>query len=758
MKAFKSTVLVVLISLFFLVGSGFSQQPAQYLTVDTYVGKVEYRIGKAGWKTAQVGDQIPANADLRIRALNDSADLIFPDGSIVKIQGGSGVKKVSALILENEKSKTSKNNKVAASDVETQTGVASVRGNLSQASAFLTVGMFIGSCEYKLGEGEWIAIKTGDRIPENAEVRVNGKNDSLELTYPDGSTLAIFGLSSVKVVDILKDKDGKKVNFLTLLAGKIFAKVAKTAEQEFKVETATAVASVRGTRFGVSFIPGQGGLVVVSEGLVAVGDLLGQFQPVLIQKGFMSLLSAVSGMAPSAPQAAPLQTIQLYDPEYKPETGDSGQSSSSPSPQIQPSPSPSPQTTQPSIGSDECSEQGFNWSVAAENIDGKVWNKVLLSPTFKFGVFSFALYIPVYFQNLDDIFVPNRWYNYNEWDFLSWQDAIEDVLLKIRFVQVQTDTFLFKLGNLPEMTIGHGSLVDGYANDLEFPSKRRVGIQLNLDFGQFGFESMVGDVFLTKLFAGRIFTRPLFGAPVIGNLGVGVSAFIDQDPLLNGNSKAFGYSADLDLPILKFPLFAMTLYSDAATLGYADDILKTNQMMKGLGLFAGLKGTIVIIDYRAEYRRIQGGFIPNYVDKFYDVDRKWKYASLAYGTAPNFNGFLLSAGKTFEGFGGLLLSYQHYLPEDGSTNINNFLHLEAKISKCLFKKAYGLIAYDRQNFGFGDLFGNFLGNGAIITTQVFYEVASGAYIGLTTKKYYQADAAGNIQEKYTVALTTDFGF
>ena len=216
MKAFKISSLIVFLSLFLLAVAGYSQK-AQFLTVDTFIGKIEYRIGKTAWKTAQVGDRIPSNAEIRIRAQDDSADLIFPDGSVVKLQGGTS-KTVSNLIVENEKSKASKVNKAAASDVETQTGVASVRGNMTQASAFLTVGVFIGSCEYRVGEGDWTALKSGDRVPEGAEVRVNGKDDSLELVYPDGSTVQLFGLSSVKIVDILKDKEGKKVNFLTLLA------------------------------------------------------------------------------------------------------------------------------------------------------------------------------------------------------------------------------------------------------------------------------------------------------------------------------------------------------------------------------------------------------------------------------------------------------------------------------------------------------------------------------------------------------------
>lgn len=630
-----------------------------------------------------------------------------------------------------------------------------------------TVGTFVGTCEMKVGDGDWGPLKFGDEVPANADIRVSGKNDFMELRMPDGSLVNILGMTSIRVGDLMKPTEqGKKKSFISLLVGKLFAKIKPGSDQDFRVETETAFAAVRGTKFGVTYSPGEGGNVVVSEGSVAVGDPMGKFEPVMLKKGFMSTLPGQAGLPMSPPKAAPLELIKEFDEDYKEEPKKEEPKKEKkidePKKEDKPKDTAPIQPTTPPMKAAECSEQGMNWSVSTENINSLFWNKVLLSPTVKLGDLSFGLYLTLYFQSMDDVFTPNKWYNYNEWDFTNWSDALHDVLLKIRFVQYQNQFMLFKLGNIPDFTIGHGTLVGGYANDLQFPAIRKVGAQLNMDFGRGGFETMVGDAFQANLFAGRAFFRPLFGTPVFGDLGVGASGFIDIDPLQDGKHKVFGYAADLDLPISKLELFSITLYSDLASQGYFDELLgKTNSMI-GYGLFAGVKGTIVIIDYKAEYRRLSGGFVPNYVDRFYDVKRSINYnklftQSLLADQALNYNGFMLEAGKSFEGVGGVTLRYEHLFPETVSTNTANTLHIEARISKCLFKKAYGVIAYDRQNFNFGDLFSNFLGNGSVVTTQVFYQMTEGAYVGITYKNYYQQDANGVLSSKTTYGLETQIG-
>ncbi len=630
----------------------------------------------------------------------------------------------------------------------------SKKDNLSKLSGnVLTVSGFIGDCEMKYEGGEWQGLYIGDKVPENSEVRVNGQNDYLELDFPDGSTLKISGLTSVRISDILNKKNnGKQESFISLLTGKLFASVKPSSDQDFKVETQTAIAAVRGTKFTVSFSPSEGGQVFVGEGAVALKDIEGKFNEVVVKEGFVSEIPAEVGEPPSAPKEASKEVVNDYQTEL---SNIQQEKMETTVPVQETTPVKTEEKAQkPGRG---CSEQGLNWSVSAETLDNSVWNKVLLSPTFKFGDFSFGLYLALYFKNLEDLGYIDRWYNKDEWDFSSWQDALHDLLLKIRFAQYQNGFMLAAIGSLDSMTIGHGSLVDGYANDIEFPAVRKVGFQFNIDADWVGFESMTGDAFLMQLFAGRLFARPFKAVPIIGKTAFGISGFIDTDPLLDGKRKVFGYGADIDYPLIDFDSFKTILYGDVATLGYHDEVIKDDDSQVGYGIFTGVKGSLAVLDYKAEYRYIAGGFMPSYIDKFYDMDKTENYYQLISHTLPDFNGFLLEAGKKFEGIGSITASYQHLFPMDSSTNIYNFLHLEASVSKCLFQKAYGTIAYDRKNFIFSDLYNSFVGNGVIVTTQIFYEITEGVYVGLLYKKYYETDAFGNLTEKFTVGLQTQMG-
>lgn len=748
MKTLKWILLSAGLLLSVFSASVFAQETApasaSFVTVERFVGNCEYRVGNGEWKMiADTEVKIPVNAEIRLKSAEDSLDLVLPGGKPVTITGVT-TKKMADIIAANSPQRA--------------------------AGKTLTVGIIVGSGQIKNAAGEWVALKYGDPVAESSEVRVIGKKDNMELIFPDGSVLNVMGMTTVRVKDILRPRETKTASLVELIAGRIFARVKPSSSQDFRVETATAVAAVRGTKFGVSYNTALGGQVLVTEGSVAVGDPEGKFDPVLLQPGFMSQIPAMAGTAPSQPQAIPPALAQEFDPEYNPAPAATPVRNPG-SVDVPPVATPAPQETPssgaaapqgsglPKSGSDECSKDGMNWSISSENIDGGVWNKVLLSPTFSIGGFTMSLYIPLYFKNVDDIFKPSasNWYNYSEWDFTSWQDALHDVLLKIRYLQYTNQNLLVKVGSIPDMTLGHGSLVNNYANDLQFPSVRKVGFQFNMDFGNLGFESMMGDVFETKLMAGRLYYRPFYGTGLIGKLGVGLSGFVDFSPLYTDTNKVFGYGFDLDVPILTIPVFSLTMFADADTLGYIAD---TNSLMaQGMGVFAGFKGTLLIVDYRAEYRYLQGGFIPNYIDRFYDVYKGDRYLQLVGKTYPDFNGVLVYAGKSFEGIGNIGLSYEHYIPMTASTNTFNMFHMEANLSKCLFKKAYGSITYDRMNFEFTKLFTDFLGEGALITTKIFYQITEGAYVGMTYKKYFELNTAtGQVEEKNTYSLTTEMGF
>jgi len=616
------------------------------------------------------------------------------------------------------------------------------------------IGAFIGNCEYSLDGQQWIAVEYGMSLPVSATVRVPGKDDSLELVWEDGSSVQLLGNTVAQLASIQTSSSPK--NLLKLTIGKIFAKIQKKKGNVFEVETQTAVASVRGTRFGVSFIPGQGGSVIVSEGSVEVSDP-SRTTVHLVNAGQKILLPASAGPL-SAPQPATLDEIKGVDEEY--------QAPAEPAPQTvqEPAPAPTapaePQKPAPRPAGDGFS---FDWALGGENIDGQLWNKIILSPVVRLGGFGVGLYIPVYFVSFDDLGNPSRWYNAGEWDFASWEDSLHDLALKIRFLEYQNKWLLVRVGSLPNMTLGHGILINNYANDLEFPAVRKTGGQIKIDGGVAGGEILTGDAFRWEMGGGRLFVRPFVGKPLIGRLGIGISGFYDRqpEPLATNTQVVFGYAADIDLPLFEFSdsLF-MVMYSDIASLGYQDQVRDRSTNARGFGWATGVKGSLLVLDFRAEYRYLQDGFIINYVDTFYDINRTTRYLSLLFGDDTDYSGFLLEAGKTFKGLGWVKMQYEHLFPLT-QTNLTvnmNTLHIEAGIEKNVIKWGYGSVAYDRVNFTLSDLFTAFPGEGSVVSAQVFYAISPGAFLGIQFKRYYERDTAGILTAKDTFGITTQMGF
>jgi hypothetical protein len=96
-------------------------------------------------------------------------------------------------------------------------------GAYAQAAKTVTcVGLYsetdAGTVSYRVGKGEWVFIKAGDKIPVNAEIRVNVDRDWVEV-MPAGNPNAVYEITGpesgeriVKVSDLLKQKP-KLVSF-----------------------------------------------------------------------------------------------------------------------------------------------------------------------------------------------------------------------------------------------------------------------------------------------------------------------------------------------------------------------------------------------------------------------------------------------------------------------------------------------------------------------------------------------------------------
>ncbi|MFW5800740.1 MAG: hypothetical protein ACOCVC_01795, partial [Spirochaeta sp.] len=342
-----------------------------------------------------------------------------------------------------------------------------------------------------------------------------------------------------------------------------------------------------------------------------------------------------------------------------------------PSVQTQPvSPSPDPDSPPAPDDSDGLLDGALeflggymNMEIGSITMGGETYGKVILQPEFELGKFGVGLYLPVIYR--DNLFNPSTWYQpegNNEWSFgtdadfsdeqdetlLRIQDFWNDVWLKIRYVRwgEQRDPFFITLGNINSMTLGHGLLMNRYANDKDFPQVRRIGMNLGIDPGRAGVQVIVNDLANPEIFGGRLFYRPAHPA---SRIALGVSAASDINPAadiapdeevpLTGTAIEAGpsflnFAVDIDIPVIENDLFSIIIFGDAGGFipylrnSPADSGLSAGwqpqtfyddndgkfgfEDFQNYGMASGLFGSILILDYRLEYRNYHGIFEPFY--------------------------------------------------------------------------------------------------------------------------------------------------
>jgi hypothetical protein len=99
----------------------------------------------------------------------------------------------------------------------------------AKAGTLTCVGLYsetdAGQVSYKVGTGDWIVVKVGDKIPANAQIKINVDRDWIEVT-PSDNPNAVYEIAGSesgdvlkKVADILKGKP-RTVNFPKVVGGK----------------------------------------------------------------------------------------------------------------------------------------------------------------------------------------------------------------------------------------------------------------------------------------------------------------------------------------------------------------------------------------------------------------------------------------------------------------------------------------------------------------------------------------------------------
>jgi len=351
--------------------------------------------------------------------------------------------------------------------------------------------------------------------------------------------------------------------------------------------------------------------------------------------------------------------------------------------------------------------------------DQKIYYKLSLQPELTIGKFGFGLNLEFYFDENSNL-------RKEDW---TWSKTIEKIWYA-RYGHKYEPVYVY-LGGFKDVTLGHGLIMAHYTNMLRYPDIKKVGFELDLDFGTHGFESFFSNLVRAEIYGGRAYYRPFYNSylPLLPRLGLGFTCVSDQDPDAKRSTKDDQITVlggDLDIPVLEHPVISILSYIDFAqmSLGKKYTEYKTPPCLDGgKGWALGFMGGILTgISYRLEFRRLEYNFIPSYFDSYYEVDRKdgkasgipgkrrpikiGPYVELAYDIL---NRITLSA--SFE-------NYNH-----DPTGIYPHFRATVRVHPALLMDKFSLLfSYDKRNADMWEDLIKVKGPNTILTTEVGYHV------------------------------------
>ncbi len=203
---------------------------------------------------------------------------------------------------------------------------------------------------------------------------------------------------------------------------------------------------------------------------------------------------------------------------------------------------------------------------------------------------------------------------YRERDFDSSSDAGR-VLRRLE-VTLGRDAFSLRVGPLSHARLGHGTLVQGFTNELD-PEQAPAGAMMAIRSGPLAAELLASDITRSELFAGTLSLEPL---TLLGfatdRFHLLVSGAVDGSAPTPGEARQVSFiGAGSDLVLLRFDSFRLTPYFDANARAFEH----------GVGLHAGLMLdidlTLTSFSLQAEWRRARGAYLPDYFDVAYQLER-----------------------------------------------------------------------------------------------------------------------------------------
>ncbi len=167
-------------------------------------------------------------------------------------------------------------------------------------------------------------------------------------------------------------------------------------------------------------------------------------------------------------------------------------------------------------------DYGMSGAVGTVIIGGVTYSQVRLMPQINIGKLGFGLDVDLLIDSEGKV---------RKEDWETWQDYVN----KIYFISWarRNDPFYFKVGSIPDYTLGHGLIFDHYSNMLRYPEVKNVGayVGINTPFSGLGFEAYTHNIHQNEILAGRVHVNPLalMEIPLLEKLKIGVNVGIDRN-------------------------------------------------------------------------------------------------------------------------------------------------------------------------------------------------------------------------------------
>ncbi len=491
---------------------------------------------------------------------------------------------------------------------------------------------------------------------------------------PAGTIIRVSENTNFKI-EGLQGRGGSDRNTFHVAVGKFKAVVAKQDGALYSFMGSTAVCGVRGTQFIYSAIPGIEEIAYVLDGVVDYTNAAGQTVALGAGQAANAMAAQFASFQPPSDLIGDLERgmdfvklrieeVPGYVEELLEEAAEEEPAEGEKVAELleeKEKKEPEAKAKTPKWLETLMKFLGMELGTTTiyDDEEGKqvTWAKAIIQPKFAFGKLKVALYLPIIYK--EDMFSVSDWYrpeDNNEWSFGrdqgEWDeialDALNDLILKIRYVQWADNRapFFFKVGNLDNFTVGHGSIMRNYANDLNFPAERKVGLNLGVNREKGGVELMVNDAAAPEIFGGRVHFRPF--APNF-KLGFGLSALADINPERVefgsgadwGRPMFFNVGLDVDQPIIEKDMLKMILFADTALMipyflypvdttvdtieytvpaGLATEAIWYENTPRNWGVDAGIFGNLFVVDYRLEFLYSLGTFRPFFYGPMYDLE------------------------------------------------------------------------------------------------------------------------------------------